>query len=127
MSLVKQRMSWWAALALLRCVTSSPASAVVALSTRLQAVEGLLEGEQIAELNERGAEAVFDGEASDELTSEETAPAGITDDSVVSEADRVALQDLLEPCDGSPRRPTRSEATIGSRSGKGLLGSASGP
>lgn len=95
MSLVKQRMSWWAALALLRCVSSSPASAVVALSTRLRAVEGLLENEQVAELDERGVETVFDGDATDELTSDEATPAGVTDDALVSEADRAALQDLL--------------------------------
>ena len=40
-SLLRQRMSWWAALALLRCVSSSPASATVALSTRLRVIEGL--------------------------------------------------------------------------------------
>jgi superfamily II DNA or RNA helicase len=96
LSLLKQRMSWWAALALLRCVSSSPASAVVALSTRLRAVEGLIEGEQVEELDERGALAVLDGEATDELTSEEAVPAGVTDDAVASEADRAALQDLLD-------------------------------
>jgi superfamily II DNA or RNA helicase len=96
LSLVKQRMSWWAALALLRCVSSSPASAAAALSTRLRAVEGLRDGEQVAELDERGAEAVFDGDATDELSSEEAAPAGVVDDAVASEADGAALQDLLD-------------------------------
>ncbi len=32
----EQRMSWWAALALLRCISSSPAAAVIALSTRIK-------------------------------------------------------------------------------------------
>ena len=95
-SLLRQRMSWWAALALLRCVSSSPASAAVALSTRLRAVEGVLEREQISDLDDRGAETVFDGLADDSLTSEEAAPAGVTDDAVVSEEDAVALQGLLK-------------------------------
>ena len=99
-SLLRQRMSWWAALALLRCVSSSPASAAVALSTRLRAVEGLLEREQISDLDEKGAETVFDGLAVDSLTSEEAAPAGVTDDAVVSEEDAAALRGLLERATG---------------------------
>jgi ERCC4-related helicase len=95
-SFLRQRMSWWAALALLRCVSSSPASAAVALSTRLRAVEGLAEGQQIEALDERGAEAVFDGATADSLTSEEAAPAGVTDDAVVSSEDAAALRGLLD-------------------------------
>lgn len=106
LSLLKQRMSWWAALALLRCISSSPASAVVALSTRLRALEGLIEGEQIGELDERGAQAVLDGEAADDLTSEEAAPAGVTDDATASEADRAELQNLLD-CATALQGPAR--------------------
>lgn len=95
-SLLRQRMSWWAALALLRCVSSSPASAAVALSTRLRAVEGVLEGQQIADIEERGAEMVMDGDAADSLTSEEAAPAGIIDDTVASPQDATALRTLLD-------------------------------
>lgn len=94
-SLLRQRMSWWAALALLRCVSSSPASAAVALSTRLRAVEGLAEGQQVEVLDERGAESVFDG-ATDSLSADEAAPAGITDDAGVSEDDAAALRSLLD-------------------------------
>jgi len=95
-SLLRQRMSWWAALALLRCVSSSPASAAVALSTRLRAVEGVVEDQQIEDLDERGADAVFDGATADSLTSEEAAPAGVTDDAVASEDDAAALRGLLD-------------------------------
>jgi len=94
-SALRQRMSWWAALALLRCVSSSPASAAVALSTRLRTVEGALEGEQIAALDEEGANAVFDGATSDSLTSEDAAPAGVTDDVDTNPADIAALRGLL--------------------------------
>jgi superfamily II DNA or RNA helicase len=94
-SLLRQRMSWWAALALLRCVSSSPASAVVALTTRLRAVEGTSEEDQITALDEQGADAVFDGEATDSLSSEEAAPAGLTEDAGNTPEDAEALRGLL--------------------------------
>jgi superfamily II DNA or RNA helicase len=95
-SLLRQRMSWWAALALLRCVSSSPASAAVALSTRLRAVEGAPEDQQVSDLDERGADAVFDGAAADSLSLEEAAPAGVTDEAVDSAEDAAALRGLLD-------------------------------
>jgi superfamily II DNA or RNA helicase len=104
-SALRQRMSWWAALALLRCVSSSPASAVMALTTRLRAVEGASEADQIDALDEQGADAVFDGTATDSLTSEDAAPAGLTDDIEASPADAEALRNLL----------TRTEALRGSK------------
>jgi hypothetical protein len=94
-SALRQRMSWWAALALLRCVSSSPASAAVALTTRLRAVEGAAEGEQIAALDEQGAQAVFDGSSADSLSSEEATPAGLIDDAGASPEDATALRELL--------------------------------
>ena len=95
-SLLRQRMSWWAALALLRCVSSSPASAAVALSTRLRAVEGALQGQQIVEIEERGAETVMDGDSADSLTSEDAAPAGVIDEAVATDEDAMALRSLLD-------------------------------
>ena len=93
-SLLRQRMSWWAALALLRCVSSSPASAAVALSTRLRAIEGLEEGHQVEALDNQGAEAVFDGVSADSLSAEDAAPAGLADDAGATEADAAALRSL---------------------------------
>jgi hypothetical protein len=95
-SVLRQRMSWWAALALLRCVSSSPASAMVALSTRLRAAEGVGEAEQIAALDEQGAEAVFDGLGTDSLSAEEAAPAGLTEDVGALPEDAEAHRGLLE-------------------------------
>ena len=57
---LEQRMSWWAALALLRCVSSSPAAASLALRTRLQAAEGATEPEQMNNLD-RVASEIRDG------------------------------------------------------------------
>jgi superfamily II DNA or RNA helicase len=60
----RQRMSWWAALALLRCVSSSPAAAVMALRTRLENPlkrEGANEALSELELETLGRERVLDG------------------------------------------------------------------
>lgn len=89
---LEQRMSWWAALALLRCVSSSPAAAALALRTRLKAVEGEPETRQIAELDQSASETVMDGAADDALTLDETVPAG----TVESPEDAAALRQLIE-------------------------------
>jgi superfamily II DNA or RNA helicase len=89
---LEQRMSWWAALALLRCVSSSPAAAAIALRTRLKAVEGEPENVQIAELDRSASETVMDGAADDTLTLDETVPAG----TVGSPEDAAALRQLIE-------------------------------
>jgi superfamily II DNA or RNA helicase len=94
-SILRKRMSWWAALALLRCVSSPPASAAMALATRLRSVEGATEAEQIETLNEQGAEAVMDGSAADSLTAEEAAPAGLTEEAGGTPEDAAALCRLL--------------------------------
>ncbi len=120
-SLLSQRMSWWAALALLRCVSSSPASAVIALSTRLRVVEGLGEAQQVEALDERGAEAVFDGATVDSLTSEEAAPAGLIDDATMSSNDAATLCGLLNRAAAlkGPERDPKLRLLIGQV--KGLL------
>lgn len=73
----RQRMNWWAALALLRCISSSPQAAIRALNTRL---ENTLTGEQqmdnnagVEELDARGASTVLDG-TDDELSSDDIEP-----------------------------------------------------
>ncbi|MFZ5615265.1 MAG: helicase-related protein [Pseudomonadota bacterium] len=89
---VQQRMSWWAALALLRCVSSSPAAAALALRTRLNAVEGEPESQQIAELDQAAVETVMDGAADDALTLDESVPAG----TIESPEDAAALRQLID-------------------------------
>jgi len=74
---LQQRMGWWAALALLRCISSSPAAAVIALRTRLRAVAGLSEDKQAEEIERQGIETVFDGEDIELLSSDENVPAGV--------------------------------------------------
>ncbi len=77
---LQQRMSWWAALALLRCVSSSPAAASLALRTRLQAAEGTSEKEQIDNLDQVASETVMDEAGDGLLTFVESVPAGTVED-----------------------------------------------
>ncbi len=92
---LQQRMSWWAALALLRCVSSSPAAASLALRTRLQATEGETEQAQIANLDRAAGESVMDETADDSLGLTESVPAG----TVEKAEDAAALRELIERAD----------------------------
>lgn len=79
----EQRMNWWAALALLRCISSSPAAAVNALRTRLQGALGEATGADAASLEEFEAQAsdrVLDG-ADDALSTDDIEPGAQTEDS----------------------------------------------
>ncbi|MBF0098029.1 MAG: DEAD/DEAH box helicase [Magnetococcales bacterium] len=80
LSLLKQRMSWWAALALLRCISSSPAAASLALRTRLQATDEESEEIQLANLEKRAAETVMDGDEEEGLSQNESIPAGTVEE-----------------------------------------------
>jgi len=66
-SQMRQRMSWWAALALLRCVSSSPAAAAIALRTRLENPLAITEGEtatdtlSLEDIEQLGRDRVLDG------------------------------------------------------------------
>lgn len=76
---LEQRMSWWAALALLRCVSSSPAAAALALRTRLRSAEGQTEAEQMNALELSAAETVLDGQWENGLSADESVPPGTLD------------------------------------------------
>lgn len=82
-ALREQRMNWWAALALLRCISSSPAAAVNALRTRLQGALGEVEGAKATSLEEFEAQAsdrVLDG-TDDALSTDDIEPGAQTEDS----------------------------------------------
>lgn len=77
----QQRMNWWAALALLRCISSSPAAAVNALRTRLVGGSLVAEQEQpLEELEREAQERVMDG-VDDNLSMDDVEPAAKTEDS----------------------------------------------
>lgn len=80
----EQRMNWWAALALLRCISSSPAAAVNALRTRLQGAQGEAGATDAASLEEFEAQAsdrVLDG-TEDALSTDDMEPGAQTEDSL---------------------------------------------
>jgi ERCC4-related helicase len=77
---LEQRMNFWAALALLRCVSSSPAAAGQALRTRLKASREGSEPEQLQEIEAIAADTVLDGADDQSLTADEAVPAGITEE-----------------------------------------------
>jgi superfamily II DNA or RNA helicase len=93
----RQRMSWWAALALLRCVSSSPAAASASLRTKLFKLQNSSgeEAEQGGDDFDDDLEAmaqlsVLDG-AEEEFSGEEAAPGA---DLAIAE-DAEHLQDLI--------------------------------
>ena len=102
---LEQRMSWWAALALLRCVSSSPAAASLALRTRLEAASGETEETQLFNIELAGRETVMDEAADDSLVLTESAPAGTVDDLKGTEALRrlIAAADALRGPDKDPK------------------------
>ncbi|MCW5631809.1 MAG: DEAD/DEAH box helicase [Rubrivivax sp.] len=79
----EQRMNWWAALALLRCISSSPAAAVNALRTRLAVAQGQGGEPDVASLEEfeaQAADRVLDG-SDDALSTDDIEPGAQTEDS----------------------------------------------
>ncbi|MFG6490521.1 helicase-related protein [Roseateles sp. BYS78W] len=79
----EQRMNWWAALALLRCISSSPAAAVNALRTRLQSAQVGSDNSEATSLEEFEAQAsdrVLDG-TEDALSTDDIEPGAQTEDS----------------------------------------------
>ena len=100
-SKLRQRMSWWAALALLRCVSSSPAAASASLRTKLfnlqngaDPASASSEDELADDLEAMATLAVLDG-AEEEFSAEEAAPGADLADS----ADAGLLKDLIERSD----------------------------
>jgi superfamily II DNA or RNA helicase len=79
----EQRMGWWAALALLRCISSSPAAAVNALRTRLNGAskDGEMDEQTLEEIETQAGDRVLDG-LDDALSSDDIEPAAQTEDSV---------------------------------------------
>ncbi|MBI2323026.1 MAG: DEAD/DEAH box helicase family protein, partial [Chloroflexi bacterium] len=69
-----QRVRWWAALALLRCVSSSPAAAAAALRTRAAQSEQL----DVREADRLGQDAVFDLLTRDEAEQDDSTPGADT-------------------------------------------------
>jgi len=100
-SKLRQRMSWWAALALLRCVSSSPAASSASLRTKLFNLQNgtddaskSSEEELADDLEAMATLAVLDG-AEEEFSAEEAAPGA----DLAHAADAALLRDLIERSD----------------------------
>ena len=76
LTLFRQRVRWWAALALLRCVGSSPAAAEAALRTRAAQQERL----DLQEADRLGQDSVFDQVMRDEAEGDDATPAADTEE-----------------------------------------------
>ncbi|HFS0969411.1 TPA: helicase-related protein [Pseudomonas aeruginosa] len=78
-----QRLNWWAALALLRCISSSPAAAIRALQTRLKRAEGesgACDTTQLAEIESIGINTVLDGSSDQGLSTDDIEPGAVVDE-----------------------------------------------
>ena len=96
-SLLRQRMSWWAALALLRCISSSPAAAAAALRTRIRNLGAGSESAQLAELEIAGAETVFDGDLDGDLSGDDSQPGALLgEEEEAAHPDAPALQGFIQ-------------------------------
>ena len=85
------RLIWYATLALLRCVASSPAAAVKALTTRLEGKAAALGGDEDDLLED---DRLHDG-AADDLHGNDLEPAGQLDDAHTALQDAARLQALI--------------------------------
>lgn len=114
---LQRRMSWWAALALLRCISSSPAAASVALRTRLRAsmADGREKG--IQQLNAEAAETVLDGASDDALSLSESVPAG----TLASEGTVETLRSLIEQADALRGRSKDPKLRVLIAAARGLV------
>lgn len=95
------RMIWYATLALLRCVSSSPAAAAKALATRLTHTDP----SDSSDLSDPEDERLFDGE-SDELTQSDIEPAAAMDEEAARLTKLIATAEKLSGTRGDPKLAT---------------------
>ena len=114
-TLLQQRMSWWAALALLRCASSSPEAATAALHTRLRRAGVVSEDDEARELDKEGLDSVLDGSSEEALTQRETVPAGTVDspDEVQLLRELIERASKLRSVDNDPKLKTVIRAVKG--------------
>lgn len=112
MSGFRQRVHWWAALALLRCVSSSPAAAAAALRTRAPATD---EPDSDPHAVDRlAAGLVLDVDAVDEATQDDSAPGvDTTADAAESGSERRRLLELARQAQSLRGRADPKLAELG--------------
>ncbi len=97
-ALREQRMNWWAALALLRCISSSPAAAVNALRTRLNGAIATGDDRELTleDIDQQGEERVLDGRE-DALSTDDIEPGAQIEDTARLQELIVAAERLAGP------------------------------
>lgn len=95
------RMIWYATLALLRCVSSSPAAAAKALATRLTHTDP----SDSSDLSDPEDERLFDGD-SDELTQSDIEPAAAMDEEAARLTKLITTAEKLSGTRGDPKLAT---------------------
>lgn len=99
-SRVRQRVSWWAALALMQSVTSSPEAAVAALGKKSETLAALAQDDgtdesAIARVDATGDWAVHGGDSLETEEANDVVPgADITDDAAAGTPERRRLREL---------------------------------
>ena len=98
----QQRIRWWAALALLRCVTSSPAAAAATLTTRVAGLGGDAGADlDAAALDILGERAILDLDTADAAFEDDMVPGADTIEGNEPNArERRRLRDLAREADG---------------------------
>lgn len=91
----RQRVRWWAALALLRALASSPAAAAAALRTKAAG----LDAADDADADEAGRQAVFDVDAEEEADITDTVPGADAEADNADTSERRRLRDLARTAD----------------------------
>lgn len=102
----QQRVSWWAALALLRATISSPDAAAASLRTKASGInrrgaDGIMIPGDIESIDEQGERSVLDvdvedfGEVDDVVAGADTSDLLASDGSVGAERDRRTLRNLI--------------------------------
>jgi len=86
-STLQKRMQWWSALALLRCISSSPEAAVAALRTRIQV--------PIDNLDQVNSETVLDEDTEGNLSSDDSLPGTFFSKEAEVHPDTPLLEDFI--------------------------------
>lgn len=99
----QQRVSWWAALALMRSATSSPAAAVAALQTKASGIIGENGSTSVIDdvdaINAQGERAVLDTDIEDAAEIDDVVPGADSTDLFAGTTNRRTLRDLITQAD----------------------------
>jgi superfamily II DNA or RNA helicase len=95
----QQRVSWWAALALMRAAISSPAAAIAALNTKASGITSengqVTVTHDVGAIDEQGERSVLDIDLEDAAESDDVAPGADATDLQPTSRDRDRLRNLI--------------------------------